>query len=76
MSTKHEDAARKLSRESRAALVDARPSFFDRIELPDLTSWKVMGELTAAGMVHGRFLTTFGEVVRHYVMEQELEGLG
>lgn len=67
MSTKHEDAARSLSREARTALLNAHGNGY----VPNPTA-----ELVMTDIIRGAYLTVFGEVVRHYVMEQELEGLG
>lgn len=33
-------------------------------------------ELVMAGIVRGSYLTTYGEVVRYYVFEQEVEDIG
>lgn len=59
--------ARDLSDESRRALANAHENGY----VPNPT-----GELVILGITSGAYLTVFGEVVRHYVMEQELEGLG
>lgn len=67
MSQRHEDAARALSRESRRALMNAHESG----RVPNPTA-----ELVMAGIVRGSYLTTYGEVVRYYVFEQEVEDIG
>lgn len=67
MSARHEKAAKALSAESRAALINAHENGY----VPAPTA-----ELVMTDIIRGAYLTVFGEVVRHYVVEQELEGLG
>lgn len=67
MSARHEKAAKALSAESRAALVNAHENGY----VPNPTA-----ELVMTDIIRGAYLTIYGETVRYYVMQQELEGLG
>lgn len=76
MSQRHEEIAAALSPEAVRALVNSQVSWSHRYELPDRTTVEVMDELAGPALVHGRFLTVRGEVVREYALDKMLEDLG